>query len=90
MSYFKLSVYIPILVNYPKQFKPHCITQSMSTLNLLPTIYNIIGTKPAPYLQIDSISMLPYLKDRKGYNTVFAEYTDKGAICLMIIIHRSP
>ncbi|KAH8661718.1 alkaline-phosphatase-like protein [Ilyonectria robusta] len=72
------------------RFKPHRVTQSVSTLDLLPTICDLIGTKLAPYLPMDGISMLPHLESREGHDTVFAEYTDEGTVRPMMMIRRGP
>ncbi|KAH7183941.1 alkaline-phosphatase-like protein [Fusarium oxysporum] len=88
MSYFESSVRVPMLINYPKQFIPHRVTENVSTLDLLPTICDLVGTKPAASLPMDGISMLPHLEGRKGHDTVFAEYTGEGTISPMMMIRR--
>lgn len=90
MSYFESSVRVPLLVNYPKWFDPHRVSQNVSTLDLLPTICDLIGTKPAPYLPMDGVSMLPHLENRSGHDTVFAEYTGEGTVRPMMMIRRGP
>lgn len=88
MSYFESSVRVPLLVNYPKWFQPHRVSQNVSTLDLLPTICDLIGTKPAPYLPMDGVSMLPHLQNKPGNDTVFAEYTGEGTVRPMMMIRR--
>lgn len=88
MSYFESSVRVPMLVHYPKWFTPHRVTQNVSTLDLLPTICDIIGTKPAPYLPMDGVSMMPHLLGQEGGDTVFAEYTGEGTVRPMMMIRR--
>lgn len=90
MSYFESSVRVPLLVNYPKWFDPHRVSQNVSTLDLLPTICDLIGTKPSPYLPMDGVSMLPHLENRAGHDTVFAEYTGEGTVRPMMMIRRGP
>lgn len=90
MSYFESSVRVPMLINYPKWFEPHRVKQSVSTLDLLPTICDLVGTKPAPYLPMDGISMLPHLEGREGHDTVFAEYTGEGTVRPIMMIRRGP
>jgi len=91
MSYFESSVRVPLLVNYPKWFDAHRVSKNVSTLDLLPTICDLIGTKPAPYLPMDGVSMLPHLLDEKqGPDTVFAEYTGEGTVRPMMMIRRGP
>ncbi|KAH6976683.1 alkaline-phosphatase-like protein [Ilyonectria destructans] len=88
MSYFESSVRVPMLINYPKRFTPHRVTQNVSTLDLLPTICDLVGTKPVSYLPMDGISMLPHLEGRKGHDTVIAEYTGEGTIRPIMMIRR--
>ncbi|KJZ77521.1 hypothetical protein HIM_03245 [Hirsutella minnesotensis 3608] len=88
MSYFESSVRVPLLVNYPKWFEPRRVSRNVSTLDLLPTICDIIGVKPAPYLPMDGLSMMPHLKGEEGHDTVFAEYTGEGTVRPMMMIRR--
>ncbi|KAK5992893.1 Choline-sulfatase [Cladobotryum mycophilum] len=91
MSYFEPSVRVPMLVHYPPWFSPHRVSQNVSTLDLLPTICDLIGTKPAPYLPMDGVSMMPHLLGKEGGgDTVFAEYTGEGTVRPMMMIRRGP
>lgn len=93
MSYFESSVRVPLLVNYPKWFTPRRVSQNVSTLDLLPTICDLIGTKPAPFLPMDGVSMLPHLRGENGPqtpDTVYAEYTGEGTVRPMMMIRRGP
>ncbi|RCI11935.1 hypothetical protein L249_4576 [Ophiocordyceps polyrhachis-furcata BCC 54312] len=91
MSYFESSVRVPLLVNYPRWFAPRRVTQNVSTLDLLPTICDLIGVKPAPYLPMDGVSMLPHLLGRDGgHDTVLAEYTGEGTVRPIMMIRRGP
>ncbi|KAJ4862384.1 sulfatase domain-containing protein [Trichoderma breve] len=89
MSYFESSVRVPMLVHYPKWFTPRRVPQNVSTLDLLPTICDIIGTKPASFLPMDGVSMMPHLLGKEGGgDTVFAEYTGEGTVRPMMMIRR--
>ena len=88
MSYFEGSARVPMLISYPRRFKPRRVTQNVSTLDLLPTICDLVGTKPAPSLPMDGISMLPHLEGRPGHDTVIAEYTGEGTVRPMMMIKR--
>lgn len=90
MSYFESSVRVPLLVNYPKWFQPHHVSENVSTLDLLPTICDIIGVKPAPYLPMDGVTMMPHLEGKPGNDTVYAEYTGEGTVRPMMMIRRGP
>ncbi|KAL1879338.1 hypothetical protein VTK73DRAFT_7175 [Phialemonium thermophilum] len=90
MSYFESSVRVPLLVSYPKLFKPHRVKQNVSTLDILPTMCDLVGTQPFPGLPMDGISLLPHLEGRQGHDTVFAEYTGEGTIRPLMMIRRGP
>lgn len=91
MSYFESSVRVPLLVNYPQRFRPHRVAQNVSTLDILPTLCDIVGTKPAPFLPMDGVSMMPHLLEQPdGPDTVFAEYTGEGTVRPMMMIRRGP
>ncbi|KAI5458060.1 alkaline-phosphatase-like protein [Mariannaea sp. PMI_226] len=88
MSYFESSVRVPMLINYPKRFAPRRVKENVSTLDLLPTICDLIGTKLSPQLPMDGLSLLPHLEDRGGHDTVFAEYTGEGTVRPIMMIRR--
>lgn len=90
MSYFEGSVRVPMLISYPKWFTPHRVTENVSTLDILPTMCDLVGTKPEPGLPLDGISMMPHLLGRPGNDTVFAEYTGEGTVSPMMMIRRGP
>jgi choline-sulfatase len=90
MSYFESSVRVPLLVNYPKLFEPHRVTKNVSTLDILPTICDLVGTKPVATLPMDGTSMLPHLRSEEGHDTVYAEYTGEGTVKPMMMIRRGP
>ncbi|RYP46732.1 hypothetical protein DL769_011370 [Monosporascus sp. CRB-8-3] len=90
MSYFESSVRVPMLISYPKRFTPHRVKQNVSTLDLLPTLCDLVGTKPVPGLPMDGISLLPHLEGREGHDTVIAEYTGEGTISPLMMIRRGP
>ncbi|KAF2839937.1 choline-sulfatase [Patellaria atrata CBS 101060] len=90
MSYFESSVRVPLLVSYPKLFKPHRVTSSVSTIDILPTLVDLAGTSLIPGLPLDGISLVPHLYGNKGHDNVFAEYMGEGTIAPMMMIRRGP
>ncbi|KAI5459041.1 alkaline-phosphatase-like protein [Mariannaea sp. PMI_226] len=93
MSYFESSVRVPMLINYPRWFQPHRVSQNVSTLDILPTLCDLVGIEPASYLPMDGASMLPYLEGggcEDGQDTVFAEYAGEGTVRPMMMIRRGP
>jgi choline-sulfatase len=89
MSYFEASVRVPLLVHHPASFKPHRVSSNVSTLDILPTLVDIVKTKLWDGLPMDGNSLLPHLEDRSGgSDTVFAEYCGEGTIAPMMMIRR--
>jgi len=91
MSYFEASVRVPLLIYHPKAFAPHRVPQNVSTLDLLPTMCDLVGTQPAPFLPLDGRSLLPHLQGRPGgHDTALAEYTGEGTVAPLVMIRRGP
>ena len=89
MSYFEASVRVPLMISHPKQFRPHRVTQNVSTLDILPTLAELVGAKLIHGLPLDGISMMPHLYGGDGgHDTVFAEYMGEGTIAPMMMIRR--
>nr|OQO16855.1 hypothetical protein B0A51_16320 [Rachicladosporium sp. CCFEE 5018] len=88
MSYFEASVRVPMLISYPKRYAPHRVPQNVSTLDILPTLVDIVGEKLEPYLPMDGVSMVPHLKGKDTHDTVFAEYMGEGTVAPMMMIRR--
>ncbi|KAH8599923.1 alkaline-phosphatase-like protein [Bisporella sp. PMI_857] len=91
MSYFEASVRVPLLIHHPATFTPHRVSSNVSTLDILPTLVDLVGTKLWPNLPMDGNSLLPHLKNLPGgSDTVFAEYCGEGTIAPMCMIRRGP
>jgi choline-sulfatase len=89
MSYFEASVRVPMLIHHPRAFKPHRVSANVSTLDILPTLVDLVHTKLWPDLPMDGTSLLPHLEGRSGgSDTVFAEYCGEGTIAPMMMIRR--
>lgn len=88
MSYFESSVRVPLLISNPKEFIPHRVTQNVSTLDILPTMCDFVGTKPLPGLPMDGLSLVPHCLGKPGHDTVIAEYTGEGTVSPLMMIRR--
>jgi arylsulfatase A-like enzyme len=88
MNYFEASVRVPLLVYHPKAFYPHRVSQNVSTLDILPTMCDLVGTKPVADLPMDGTSLWPHLSGAVGHDTAFAEYTGEGTISPLMMIKR--
>ncbi len=90
MSYFEASVRVPLLISHPKQFRPHRVSQNVSTLDILPTLADLVGANLIPGLPMDGLSMMNHLYGGVGHDTVFAEYMGEGTIAPLMMIRRGP
>ena len=89
MSYFENSVRVPMLISHPRQFKPHRVSQSVSTLDLMPTLVELVGSKLIPGLPMDGMSLMPHLYGSGGgHDNVFAEYMGEGTVAPLMMIRR--
>lgn len=90
MNYFEASARVPLLVYHPKEFQPHRVSQNVSTLDILPTLCDLVGTKPWHELPMDGISLLPHLQGKPGHDKVYGEYSGEGTIRPLIMIKDGP
>lgn len=78
-----------MLISHPKQFRPHRVSQNVSTLDLMPTLVDLIGSKLIPGLPMDGLSLIPHLYGGLGgHDTAFAEYMGEGTISPLMMIRR--
>jgi hypothetical protein len=78
------------MVHYPKRFQPRRVPENVSTLDMLPTLVDLVGLKLNSYLPMDGTSLMPQLQGMSGHDTVFAEYCGEGTISPMMMIRRGP
>lgn len=90
MSWFEDSARVPMIVHAPGRFSPHRVSQSVSTLDLLPTFVELTHPQGAPDypVPIDGRSLLPHLTGSGGHDEVIGEYMAEGAIAPLIMIRR--
>lgn len=88
MNYFESSVRVPLLVSHPDWFQPRRVKENVSTLDILPTMCDLVGTKPIASLPMDGMSLLPHLEGSKGHDEAIAEYTGEGTISPLMMIKR--
>ena len=88
MSFFEPACRIPLLVHAPNLFAPRAVPQSVSLVDLLPTLAELAGDGlAAPYAtELDGRSLLPHLEGRGGHDEVRGEYLAEGAIAPIVMI----
>jgi choline-sulfatase len=89
MSWFENSARVPMLINYPSKFKPKRVTESVSTMDLLPTFVDLAGGDASAILPIDGDSLYDYLvSDKPGKDEVFGEYMGESTVTPTYMIRR--
>ncbi|TCK02577.1 choline-sulfatase [Marinobacterium mangrovicola] len=94
MSYFEWSARVPMLVWSPKRFSPKRVSQSVATIDLLPTFVDLAGLSgqsftPIEYaMPIDGRSLMPHLRGENGHDEVIGEYTGEGVVAPLFMIRR--
>lgn len=90
MSWFEASSRVPLMISYPKRFAPRNVTQNVSSMDLLPTLVELVGRRIDPMLPINGQSLLPYLQESSEERTVYGEYLGEGTIAPLMMIRRGP
>ena len=90
MSFFEPASRIPLLVHAPRRFAPGTVSQSVSSIDLLPTLAEIAGDgRPPQYATgIEGRSLLPHLERRGGHDEMLGEYLAEGAVAPIVMIRR--
>lgn len=90
MSYFEASVRVPLFVSYPRQFRARRVSQNVSTLDILPTLVDLVGANLITDLPMNGKSLMNHLYGGSSHDTVFAEYMGEGTVAPMMMIRRGP
>ena len=90
MTWFEAAARVPLLISYPRLIEPRIIKASVSSVDLLPTLVELIGGSVDERLPLDGKSLLPYLCGSENCNTVFGEYAGEGTVAPSMMIRRGP
>ena len=90
MHWFEMSARVPLLVHAPQRFTAHRVSQSVSTLDLLPTLVELAGGQVEQSLELEGHSLLPHLKGEGGHDEVLGEYMAEGTLSPLMMIRRGP
>ncbi|MBD9577358.1 choline-sulfatase [Pseudomonas sp. PDM23] len=88
MHWFEMAARVPLLVHAPKRFAAHRVSQSVSTVDLLPTLVELAGGQVEPGVGLDGRSLLPHLQGTGGHDEVIGEYTAEGTVSPLMMIRR--
>lgn len=90
MSWFEGASRVPLLVSAPGRFKAGRVTQSVSLVDMLPTLVELAQDgRPGRYAsEIEGRSLLPHLARTGGHDEVIGEYLAEGAVAPLMMIRR--
>ena len=92
MSWFEPSARVPMFVYAPGRYQPQRIKENVSTMDLLPTFVDMIGSSLDSGLPMDGVSLMPYISGAQGpkTDTVLGEYMGEGTQAPLVMIRRGP
>jgi len=93
MNFFENAVRIPLIVHNPKRFTPKRIAESVSLVDLLPTLTELASgedKKSRAIAPLDGNSLVPHLLGQQGPDGAYSEYLAEGALGPMLMIRRGP
>lgn len=88
MSFFEGATRIPLIVHAPKQFAPHRVSQSVSQVDLLPTLAELAGAPVSPDAGLAGRSLLRHLQGQGGHDEAIGEYLAEGAVAPIVMLRR--
>jgi choline-sulfatase len=92
MNFFEGSCRIPLMISVPDRFTPRRASESVSLVDLLPTLVELTSAgKAMDYATpLDGHSLLPHCLGVAGHDGVIGEYTAEGAVAPVVMIRRGP
>ncbi|WP_437879772.1 choline-sulfatase [Pseudomonas sp. LRF_L74] len=88
MHWFEMAARVPLLIRAPKRFAARRVSQSVSTVDLLPTLVELAGGRVEPGLRLDGRSLVPHLLGEAGHDEVLGEYMAEGTNSPLMMIRR--
>ncbi|MCP1641219.1 choline-sulfatase [Pseudomonas citronellolis] len=88
MHWFEMAARVPMLIHAPGRFAARHVAESVSTLDLLPTLVELAGGELPADLELDGRSLLPHLQGQGGHDEVIGEYTAEGTLSPLMMIRR--
>jgi choline-sulfatase len=88
MSFFEPACRIPFFMHAPRLFTPRAVSQSVSLIDVLPTLVELAGDGAAPQFvtELEGRSLLPHLQGSGGHDEVLGEYLAEGAIAPIVMM----
>jgi choline-sulfatase len=90
MSFLEPSARVPLIVASPGRYAPRRVAESVSLVDMLPSLVEIAGGDPDALDGLDGRSFLPHCRGEPGPDGVIGEYCAEGAISPLVMIRRGP
>ena len=90
MTWHENASRVPLVISFPGAIEPGRIGESVSLIDLLPTLTEIAhdGAAPDYAAPIDGRSLLPHISGSGGHDEVLGEYFAEGAVAPLLMIRR--
>jgi choline-sulfatase len=88
MNFFEGASRVPLIISAPGLFAAREIEDSVSLVDLLPTLLDLAGLEPGDAAPLDGRSLLSHLSGAAGHDEVIGEYLGEGAIAPIVMIRR--
>ncbi|WP_285019142.1 choline-sulfatase [Novosphingobium sp. fls2-241-R2A-195] len=88
MNFLEGGSRVPLIVSAPGRIAPRAVDESVSLLDLFPTLLDLAGLEPELAAPIDGHSLVPHLQGTGGHDEVIGEYLAEGAIAPIVMIRR--
>lgn len=89
MHFFEGASRVPLIVHAPQHFAPRRVAQSVSLVDLLPTLAEVGHASTAPTDTLAGRSLLPHLRGQPGHDEVLGEYLGEGALAPIVMVRRA-
>ena len=90
MNFFEGASRVPLIVKAAKTFAPRRVTQSVSLVDILPTLVELAGNgaDPSYASRLDGQSLVPHLQGTGGHDECVGEYLAEGVVAQLVMIRR--
>lgn len=87
MSWFENSARVPFIINHPPSIAARRVAEPVSTMDIPPTLVDLVGGQLDPYADLDGHSLIHSIHG-SGVRTaeVFGEYMGEGTITPVVMI----
>jgi choline-sulfatase len=90
MSFFEPGSRVPLIVHAPGRFTSRRVAESVSLVDLLPTLLTLADADMTTVDAIAGRSLLPHLTGQGGHDEVAGEYLAEGALAPIVMLRRGP